>query len=443
MTQAQTVGERSPTDEAHAAATLWDMSLDMMATANVNGYLVRVNPAWERTLGYSPAELTARPYLDFVHPDDVERTAAQAAALVEPGSLCVAFDNRYRGSDGRYHWLSWSCRAAPGGQAIYAVVRDVTAIREADADRDAMQVRLGEGERLLDGVLENAPIGMAVTALYGKILRSNRALREITGYSDAELRRLASLMTITHPDDGVAKDEDLRALSVSNVSRRRPDRRLVRSDGQVIWVESSTSLVCDAQGDPLHMIVQIQDISIRKDLEERMEHFASVDALTGMRNRRLFEEYLHTQVARCQRYGEEAALLILDLDDFKNINDTYGHKVGDDVLRAVSAALKKRVRSGDQAARLGGDEFGVLLSNVTLAQAEAVAVDLHRAVAGAEVTIGGEVVASRVSIGIGVIDERATDDDAILAAADSSMYAAKRAAHNASRRAVALGPEGR
>jgi diguanylate cyclase (GGDEF)-like protein len=243
-------------------------------------------------------------------------------------------------------------------------------------------------------------------------------------------------MTITHPDDVAAKDEDLGALSLPSVSCHRHDKRLVHADGRVVWVESSTSLVRDAQGDPLHMVVQIQDISARKGLDERMEHFASVDALTGMRNRRLFEEDLHTQVARCQRYGEEAALLILDLDDFKKINDTYGHKIGDEVLKAVAAVLKKRVRSGDQAARLGGDEFGVLLCNITLAQAEAVVVDLHRDVTEARVTIGGEGLSSRVSIGIAGIDEHATDADAILAAADSSMYAAKRAAQNASRRAT-------
>ncbi len=417
---------RAATATAPVEPSLWDMSLDMIATADLNGHLTRVNPVWKQVLGYSPEELTARPYIDFVHPDDVQRTLREAAALTDPEYRCIRYENRCRARDGTYHWLSWSC-LAPDGVTIYAVVRDVSAARESDLERERLYELLREREQLLDGVVENAPVGMAVTALYGRVLRANRALRKITGCSDAELRGMSSLEEITHPDDVEERGAELRRLGTLQPSTHRRVKRFVHARGRVVWVEASTSLVCDASGDPLHMVVQLQDISVRRELEERLQYFADIDTLTGMRNRRMFEDDLRAQLARCQRYGEHAALLMLDLNNFKRINDTYGHKAGDDVLKAVAAALQARVRAGDLAARIGGDEFGVILTNVTPVQAEAIAVDLQRIVVACTVTREEEELHTGVSIGVAFIDEHSADREAVLAAADASMYMAKRA----------------
>ena len=120
----------------------------------------------------------------------------------------------------------------------------------------------------------------------------------------------------------------------------------------------------DRDGAPLHYIAQLQDISERKRLEEHLRHLADHDPLTGLRNRRLFEHDLRLQVARSRRYGEQAALMVIDLDDFKRVNDRHGHKVGDDTLKAVARALTRRLRETDLVARLGGDEFAVLLPHI-------------------------------------------------------------------------------
>ena len=120
-------------------------------------------------------------------------------------------------------------------------------------------------------------------------------------------------------------------------------------------------------------------------------------------------------------------MLMIDLDGFKKINDTYGHKAGDDMLKAVAAVLRRRMRTGDHVARLGGDEFGVLLSNVAGSQVDAIASDFANVVATATVSVGTDVLSIRASVGIALIDEHAVDDEAVLAEADRSMYAAKRA----------------
>ena len=123
---------------------LWVLSLDMVATASRSGYLTRVNPAWEVTLGYAPAELMAQPYLGFVHPDDVAATMAEVAALDSSSDQGVQFENRCRDTGGTYHRFSWHCRGAEDGVTILAVVRDVTSLRQAEAARDGFHRQLQE-----------------------------------------------------------------------------------------------------------------------------------------------------------------------------------------------------------------------------------------------------------------------------------------------------------
>ena len=119
-------GAHDPYITAAAEATMWDLSVDMMATMSLDGHLIRTNPAWETTLGYAPQELTHRPCLDFVHPDDVDQTRVELAAFSDPVHQSVRFENRYRARDGSYRWLSWNSRLGPDGRTIYCLVRDIT-----------------------------------------------------------------------------------------------------------------------------------------------------------------------------------------------------------------------------------------------------------------------------------------------------------------------------
>ena len=165
---------------ARLATGPWDLSTDMLAVASLDGYLTAVNASWERVLGYSPAELTSRPYLDLVHPDDVAATAAEAQALFLPGHVTVSFENRYRGKDGDYRWLSWSTRTSEDGQEVYCIVRDVTEHRVREAARTAELERLRRRDLMLTGVLENDVTLMYVKDLQGRYLLYNRSFAEAT-----------------------------------------------------------------------------------------------------------------------------------------------------------------------------------------------------------------------------------------------------------------------
>jgi diguanylate cyclase (GGDEF)-like protein/PAS domain S-box-containing protein len=300
-----------------------------------------------------------------------------------------------------------------------AVVLDISArLPVARATRDPRE-HLGL-------VFDQAPIGMGLLDQDGRWVLVNHALCEITGYTSGELIG-SRFHDVAHPDDAENDREQRQQLLSGELAAYQTEKRYFNAAGESMSALLAVSLVRDRDGAPLHFIVQLQDISERKRLEERLRHLADHDPLTGLRNRRLFEADLELQVGRCQRYGESAALLVIDLDGFKQVNDSHGHGVGDDALRAVARTLTRRLRTTDLLARLGGDEFAVLLPHVDRRGAERVAADLTRVIATCAVDAGETVLHLSGSVGFTLIDREARDDEQILAEADRAMYAAKRA----------------
>ena len=270
---------------------------------------------------------------------------------------------------------------------------------------------------------DNASIGMALVGLDGQWLQVNQALCELVGYSEEQLLKL-TFQAITHPDD---LDADLALVQDVLAGRRttyQMEKRYLHADGREIWALLSVSLANDEEDRPLHFISQIQDISERKALEEQLRHQAEHDPLTGLANRRRFEQELNRQIERCARHGESAALAVIDLDRFKHVNDQQGHATGAKLRATVGAALRARRRATDIAARIGGDEFAVILIGVddrgaeTAAAAIAAAISEHARAAGLETT---------ASVGIAMITPGVTADE-LQARADRAMYEAKRAA---------------
>ena len=201
------------------------------------------------------------------------------------------------------------------------------------------------------------------------------------------------------------------------------EKRFFHADGHVLWVLLSASVVRDPGGEPLYFISQIQDISERKRQEEVLRWQAERDGLTRLWNRRRFDQELTRCRDHAERHGEASSVILLDLDNFKAINDTFGHGAGDEALRRVGKVLTDGVRATDIASRYGGDEFAVVLPNTTKAVALRLADRLLKSIAEERILVDGRVVT--ISASAGVADD-ATGSDPIPAA-DRALYESKRA----------------
>jgi diguanylate cyclase (GGDEF)-like protein/PAS domain S-box-containing protein len=261
---------------------------------------------------------------------------------------------------------------------------------------------------------------VAIVGVDGSFQHVNQKLAAIVGYSVEELKGM-TFQEITHPDDLDADLAQVDGLLAGELDTYEMEKRYYTKDGHLIWVLLAVAIVREEDGSPRHFISQVQDISARKRLEAHTYELANRDTVTGLYNRRRFEEELKRQIDRCREEGESAALLLLDLDRFKLVNDSEGHVAGDRLIRGVGRALDERISEPDIVARIGGDEFAVILRDIDLAQARAVAEELRPAVATAD----AERPYCTASVGLCRLEGEVPDAESCFRAVDRAMYRAK------------------
>lgn len=279
-----------------------------------------------------------------------------------------------------------------------------------------------QSEEQFAAAFDNAPVGMGLVSSEGLLLRVNGALERLTGRSAEELTgsRLASLLDERDVDTTAPFSDFLTGA----LPAFQAEVRLTSPDGSSRWAALSASMV--AAADPPYAVVQFEDLDERKQYEGRLQYLADHDALTGLLNRRRFHEDLTRQVALDARYGGASSVVLLDLDNFKLLNDTLGHSAGDRVIQAVARSMRAGLRDTDVLGRLGGDEFAVLLPGTDLAEASVVTDVLLARVRANVLHHAGQRLRSTASAGVALLRE-ALDADDVLAHADLAMYAAKEA----------------
>jgi diguanylate cyclase (GGDEF)-like protein/PAS domain S-box-containing protein len=291
----------------------------------------------------------------------------------------------------------------------------------------AEQRRLQASEAAFRLAFEAAPVGMSVFDMRdepGRFMRVNAAMCRMLGYSRDELLTM-SMVVITHPED---RDDTFsayqRAIEGTQESFRT-EKRYVRSDGESIWVSLHTSVVRDGNGVALYGITQVEDIGDRRKAHQELTQRARIDPLTGLFNRSALLERVDASIATARRTGLAGALLFCDLDDFKPVNDTHGHAVGDGLLAVIARRLESQVRAGDTAARFGGDEFVIVANAIDDAGLADLEQRLRSAVA-MPVNVSGTAVSVTMTIGHVSIDPLGTDSPgSLLEAADAAMYRLK------------------
>ena len=307
------------------------------------------------------------------------------------------------------------------------LLREIADRERLEEERHIAEVGLHEVQARFESAFTSAPIGMALVDLDGRCLQVNDALCRITGHTREQLKA-TTLRDITHSDD-VDRDADfLRELLDGRIPSYQTEKRYRHAWGHYLWVLLTKSLVRDVQGRPLYVVTQVQDISERKEMTVRLEYLIDHDFLTGLYNRRRFEQELAREAGRVARYEAKGAVLMIDLDNFKDVNDAFGHKAGDDLLKGVAGALKHRIRQTDVLARVGGDEFAVLLPEADADEAQKVADSIIKTLSQQVAVLGERSIHATASVGVALFDGLSAT--AVLAFADQAMYEAKQAGRN-------------
>jgi diguanylate cyclase (GGDEF)-like protein/PAS domain S-box-containing protein/hemerythrin-like metal-binding protein len=269
-----------------------------------------------------------------------------------------------------------------------------------------------------------AAIGMALVAPDGSWLKVNGALCALLGYTEAQLMA-KTFQDITHPEDLDQDLEYVQRMLAGTIDTYSMEKRYFTAEGRVIHVLLSVSLVKNDDGSPRFFISQIQDITRSKELQDELTRVAKEDYLTRVPNRRFFIEHTTRELTRGERFHEPQALLMIDIDHFKRINDSHGHNVGDEVLKAMAEGCRQTLREVDVFGRLGGEEFGALLLNTDPDVARMIAERVRRNLEQLVVPTAAGPVSFTVSIGLAAFTGGGLSVQDRIRQADSALYRAK------------------
>jgi diguanylate cyclase (GGDEF)-like protein/PAS domain S-box-containing protein len=314
---------------------------------------------------------------------------------------------------------------------LVAVVLASAVSRAAAAKAERLQ---REALARFQTIYDSALLGVLTVDLEGTIVSANPAIHQLLGAGADDLVARASGDFLT-PDDRELVRREFQRMFAEDRDAMRLEHRMIRLDGTVVWVDSALSLVQDPNSSGRLVVALLQDITQRKAAEAALlkqsqlnEYQALHDAMTDLPNRALFRDRVSHAVDQARRLGSSGAVLLMDLDGFKEINDSLGHAAGDEVLVELSRRLKDAMRESDTAARLGGDEFAILLTDVTAAEHLEGVVARVREALERPLVARGVSVKIRAPIGIALFPADGGTVDAVIHAADQAMYEAKRAA---------------
>ncbi len=307
---------------------------------------------------------------------------------------------------------------------------DHTEARRREAERRAY-----EAEAAYETLLGQVPGAIYAYApeLGGPTLSISAYIEELLGVpAERFLSGDATWDELLHPDDRDRAWADYESF-LQTGTPDCGDYRYIRPDGRVVWIQDRCAIVRDRDGDPLLIQGVMFDITATKEMSLRMQHMAYHDVLTGLPNRAMFQDHLELALARARRNELGVAVLFLDLDDFKPVNDTHGHEVGDEVLQHAARRIRDAARDTDLVARQGGDEFLVLLADLDVGTdgdaAMAVVREASERIAGSiaePINLRAATLSMHASIGSAVFPFGAGDARALLRLADEAMYERKR-----------------
>jgi diguanylate cyclase (GGDEF)-like protein/PAS domain S-box-containing protein len=409
------------TSEQHFRAFFEMASVGVAQVDLQTGKYQQINKKYCEIVGYSYDELQGLSFADITHPEDLDFVLNHVRQLIAGEIDEFTIEKRYIRKDGRVVWVFltvsplWIAGQQP--ESSLAVVRDITARKLAE-------------ERLVFAakVFENSIEGIVVTDSYGTIMQVNSAFTTITGYGAEEAFGKNPRILKSDKHSPAFYEEMWRELTGSGQWAGEIWNRRKSGEAYPEWL--TISAVKNQQGKTTNYVSIFHDISELKRQQEALEHQAQHDALTGLPNRVLINDRLEMTLTRMQRHEAKLALLYLDLDNFKHINDGFGHTTGDRLLIELSRRLSGLLRTGDTIGRLGGDEFLILLPEVD--HIDAVSLVAMRLIESLKQPFHhGEIeFFVTASIGVTIAPDDGSDAVTLIKNADIAMYRAKSLGRN-------------
>jgi len=399
----------------HTLNRFFKLPMNLHGLFNYDAKIIKVNKGWENILGYTSDELIGKGVDDMIHPDDVDKTRVETQHLKKLGRLPY-FENRYITKQGETRLIAWSASASEKDQIIYAVGVDIT------------QRRLDEDKlKLAAGVFTYAKEAIVITNAQNKIIEVNDAFIQLSGFTSEDVLGKTNSIFRSGYQSKEFYTEMWHQINESGYWAGEIWNK--RKDGKVIPQLLTVSTVYDTNGDVLHYIAFYTDISAIKEHQKQLESIAHYDLLTGLPNRSLLSTRLRNSMSLCRQHHYSLAVLFLDLDGFKEINDSQGHDIGDKLLIEVSRNMLACLREGDTLSRFGGDEFIAVLNNLTADECEPLLTKLLNSVS-VPITIDNILLNVSASIGVTVYPHDNVDAEQLLRHADQAMYRAKQEGKN-------------
>jgi diguanylate cyclase (GGDEF)-like protein/PAS domain S-box-containing protein len=402
-------------ESEHKYRQLFENSTDFVFTLDLDGNFTNVNRAAERLTGYTKGELIGMNYRDYTPSAAHDEIFQSFNRVFETGKRLQDMPLEVVLKDGTRKHFETSVGPLKNGKEIIGfqgALRDVTARKLTE-----------EKFSLAAAVINNTLDGIVVTDPQGIIQQVNPSFTSITGYTKEEaLGKTPRILKSDRHDQAFYKHMWDSLVTKGSWEGEIWNRR---KNGETYPEWLSITAIKDAQGETTHYVGVFHDISELKQTHERMKHQAYHDGLTGLPNRQLFNDRLNAAIASSKRTGQKLAVMFLELDNFKNVNDTLGHYSGDLLLQQVAKRLEENTREEDTIARLGGDEFMVILPRLEDVRQAAIVAKRYLAALGKPIVLGENTVFVGASIGISFFPDDGQDVEQLVKNCDLAMYRAK------------------
>ena len=398
--------------------------------ADADGGCVYTNEVYQGISGLTFEQALGTRWSVAIHPEDRDRVLADWDAAAR-GEVAFRSEFRFQRRDGSVVWTRVSSAAMCDGQGSAGhvqTVENITARKLAEFGLRAAEQALFEEKERAQVTLNSIGDAVVSTDLLGKVTFMNKVAETMTGWSCQEAlgRPLAEVFRIIDGTTRVAAaDPARRAMVDDKTVGLAAGCVLLRRDGTELHIEDSTAPMHGRDGQVSGAVIVFRDIGKSLAMAQKMTHLAHHDFLTGLPNRVLLIERISQAITQANRHGKRLALLFIDLDNFKRINDSLGHAAGDQLLRLVARRLAACVRAMDTLCRYGGDEFVLLLTEIEQPQDAARVVEKLRAALAMPYLNGGHDLSVTLSMGISVFPEDGIDADTLMHKADTAMFHAK------------------